>query len=95
MLGCFAVVTRGVRMVLSADCLCCSAAFLDIGVFPLCLVARYTSTVDMNVTSAKAFLRRAIFPAQMRFQSRLILNSIRSSIAKKFRSSLWKPGRDV
>jgi hypothetical protein len=35
MLGCFAVVTRGVRMVLSADCLCCSAAFLDIGVFPL------------------------------------------------------------
>jgi hypothetical protein len=39
MLGCFAVVTRGVRVVLSADCLCCSAAFLDIGVLPLRLVA--------------------------------------------------------
>lgn len=80
-LGCFAVVTRGVRVALAADCLFCSAAFLDIGVFPHCLVARYTSTADMERHISESVpYQQAMFRAQLRFQSRLFLNSIRSFV---------------
>jgi hypothetical protein len=79
MLGCFAVVTRGVRIVLSADCLGSSAAFLDIGVFPL-LVARYTCTVDMkrHISESVPLLTCDVFRS-VAISRHAVFNSIRSS----------------
>jgi hypothetical protein len=85
MLDCFAVVTRGVRMALSADCLGSSAAFLDIGVFPL-LVDRYIWTVNMERHISESVpLLRCDVSRSVAISRHADFNSIRSSDGKKNR----------